>query len=439
MIKSLWLRLDRKALNFTLFCFCSVFLIDASYAQEPNAFQTNQSAIPSPLFNKGHSVDWWFVFKFNAKSFPGCGQNMDRVCAFGGEAQKYKASFSQQFVFASSENPTLKKGDGCVGDNVTDPLGATFDQVYNNDDYFYVIWNDQFYDDPKIQGCTKECGAPWGHSKGMVAWNKAGEGFVLQVSTPSWPASGNRKFSRKSDGDTLGCVIDDNVEVSQHFFSLKLTKTDLLNVLNALQNASVVTDPKNSQIVKNGGPDDVQSLVKQLGHKSKSTDIQRSLLSTGVEVISKPSSLNVPPWQLISATLDGVPLKAATWWASPQIPSTDATTPISCWKDELGTPGAIQIATSGQWDNQIFGLTGGGGPDHNHAKIGISTDPNKSISIFGDMNQQGTLSNDAVHKCSSSQNGRGGLFYIVKDAKLFQGLTSLLQGDTATVSQGPSE
>ena len=99
------------------------------------------------------------------------------------------------------------------------------------------------------------------------------------------------------------------------------------------------------------------------------------------------------------------------------------THPISCWKDVLGTPGGVQIATSGQWDNQQFGLTGGGSPDHNHAKIGVSIDPSKSYSIFGDMNQQGALSDSSSQKCSSSQNGRGGLFYIIKDKMLFDGLT----------------
>ena len=102
----------------------------------------------------------------------------------------------------------------------------------------------------------------------MLAWNEAGEGLVMQVSTPSWPAAGSNKFPRKSDGNTLGCVKDDDVEVSQHFFSLKLTKDDTVKVLQALQNASVVTDPANPQIVQNGGPADIQQLVGQLGKKS---------------------------------------------------------------------------------------------------------------------------------------------------------------------------
>lgn len=427
---------DRHAGNRALyFVLISLFSTHPGItrAQDADALPVEQTSAPAPLLSKGHPVDWWFVFKFNAKSFPGCGQSTERSCAFGGEAQKYKGGFGQQFIYASSESPALKKGDGCVGDAVTDPLGATFEQVYDNDNDFYVVWNDQFYDDPKIAGCTKECASPWGHSKGMLAWNKAGEGFVMQVSTPSWPAAGNHGFSRKNDGNTLGCVIDDNVEVSQHFFSLKLTKSDLIEVLNALQNASIVTDPQNSQIVRNGGPKDVQTLVNALGHKSKSTNLIRSTLSTGIEVISKPSALNVPPWQLVSATLNGVPLKAATWWATPQIPSTDAATPVSCWKQGLGMPGPVLIATTGQWDNQTFGLTGGGGPDHNHAKIGISTDPGKPYSIFGDMNQQGTLSTASGHKCSSSQNGRGGLFYIVNEKALADGIADLLKGDTAPV------
>jgi hypothetical protein len=373
---------------------------------------------------KGHPVDWWFVFKFNAKVFPGCGDKAQRACPFGGEAQPY--TFGQQFAYASSENPSRKKGSGCVGGTMTDPLGATFDQVYNGS-FHYLIWNDQFYDDPKIQGCTKECGSPWGHSKGMLAWNDAGEGFVLQVSTPSWPAAGSKEFPRKSDGNTLGCVTDDDVKVSQHFFSLKLSKDDLVKVLSALKNASVVTDPTNLQIVNNGGPAEVQSLVKNLGAKSRSTTATKNTLSTGVALISKPSALHVPPWQMVSAELGGVSLRAATWWAKPQIPSTTALTEVPCWDHSLGRAGAVEIATTGQWDGHVFGLKGGPGPDFNHAKMGVSTSGNGKFSIFGDMNQQGALSGN----CSSSQNGRGGLFYIVSDGTLFDGITALITGDTA--------
>src|SRR5436190_23792536 len=42
---------------------------------------------PSPLLTSGQPVDWWFIFKFNVASFPGCGggNNESRECPFGGD------------------------------------------------------------------------------------------------------------------------------------------------------------------------------------------------------------------------------------------------------------------------------------------------------------------------------------------------------------------
>lgn len=388
---------------------------------------------PAPLLQNGKAVDWWFVFKFNTASFPGCAANAKRVCVFGGDVENYKG-FSQQFAFASSDNASLQEGSNCAGDTTADPVGATFDQVYNGSSFF-AIWNDQFYDDPEIQGCSKACSSPWGHSKGMLAWNENGEGFVMQVTTPSWPAAGNKANPRKSDGNTLGCVSDNNVKVSQHFFALKLTKPDLVKVLKALGNASIVTDPDNPQIVNNGGPTDIQQLVKKLGVKSDSTTFTKARLSTGVELISKPSRLNVPPWQMVSAVLEGIPLRTATWWANPKIYSSTGSTKVGCWDESLGDPGAVAIATTGQWNGQPIGLTGGPGNNNNHAKIGVATDGQHNYSIFGDMNQQGTLSGD---NCNSSQNGRGGLFYVVDDKSLNDAVNTLVKGKTAPTKAPPN-
>jgi len=362
---------------------------------------------PVPLLEAGRPVNWWFVFKLNTKAFPGCRGTVERTRSFGGDVQNY--SFGQQFVFASdlnNQSRTLQQGgEVCVGDTTNDPVGATFGQVYSGA-FFYVIWNDQFYDDPEIDGCTKACSAPWGHSKGMLAWNETGEGLALQVSTPSWPAAGSKRSPRKSDGNTLGCVEDDDVKVSQHFFSVKLTKDDLVKVLEALSNASVVTDPQNPQIVKNGGPSDVQHLVDSLGKKSRAKSFTKETLSTGVMLISKSSGLHVSPWQMVSAVLGSVPLRAATWWANPKIYSTVAASTIDCWADGLGKAGPVDIAIQGTWLGKTFGLKGGAGDDFNHAKIGVGTLGAKHYTIFGDLNQQGALSG----KCSGSQNGRGGLF-----------------------------
>ena len=390
------------------------------------ALPAQPAGAPSPLLKSGQPVEWWFVFKLNAASFPGCG-NTQRACIFGGTVQPYK-SFGQQFAYASSADHTLKQGEGCAGDTKTDPLGATFSQVYNGK-FFYVLWNDQFYGDP-----IKTRDGPAGHSKGMLAWNKDGNGFVLQVSTPSWPASGSKAKPRKTDGNTLGCVEDNNVLVSQHFFALQLNKDDVVLVLKALANASVVTDPTKPQIVKNGGPTDIQTLVKGLGKVSKSTTATQDKLSSGVVLISKPSDLNVPPWQMVSAMLGGEPLRAATWWTRPEIPTTTAATPVRCWSPSLGKPGAVEIATSGSWGGKTIGLEGQATPSGNHAKIGVSTGDHH-YAIFGDMNQQGTISGT---NCGSSQNGRGGTFYVVTNQQLADSLTSLISGGTAP-TQAPEK
>lgn len=389
---------------------------------------------PVPMAGKDQPVDWMLAFKFNAASFPGC--NDDGTVPkpgtkgiFGGTVDVYKQGHSQQYVFASSKNPKLVKGKECVGATLNDPLGATFAQVYNTPGYYYVLWNDQFYNNP-----IENQDAPMGHSKGMLAWNEDGEGFVLQVSTPSWPASGSKDHPRQNDGNTLGCIHDDDIEVSQHFFALKINKDDLVTILKAIGNASVVTSTAHPEIVQNGGPADVQELVKGLGKESQSKDCTMATLSSGVKIISKPSLMAAAPWQIVSSKLDGLPLRVACWWAEPFIYSTTKDTPISCWPAGLSKPGPVAVATSGTWDGKSIGLMGGDGPQYNHAKIGISTDTSQPICIFGDMNQQGALGPDYAYKgqkCDSSQNGRGGTFYVLENKDLFASLTALLKGETA--------
>lgn len=381
----------------------------------------------SPLLAEGKPVDWWFAFKFNAETYNGDESLEPNPGLFGGQPKDYKGGFCMRYACASSADPTLKLGDGYIGTTVKDPLGATFNQVYNGNCY-YVLWNDQFYNDP-----MESLGEPWGHSKGCLAWDDSGAGFVLQVTTPSWPASGNKANPRKTDGNTLGCVKDDDVEVSQHFFALKLTADDVAAVLKCLANASVVTDPKKPQIVRNGGPQNIQDLVNALGKESKSTSPLVTTLTSGITLIAKPSLLHVPTWQMVSGILDSVPLRAATWWEEPYIYSTKPGTKINCWATNLGEPGPVEIATSGTWDGKTIGLKGGDGKMFNHAKVGVSQGSDKHLCIFGDMNQQGTL--DGIEKekvpCASSQNGRGGLFYVLQHPELHASLTALLKGDSA--------
>lgn len=393
---------------------------------------------PVPLLEKGTAgVDWWFVFKFNASSFPFCAADAKRHCIFGGAIQKY-GRFSQQFVYATERAPKLKTGDGCLGDTVSDPVGATFDQVFNGD-YFYVIWNDQFYLDPRLHGCSNSCPGPWAHSKGMVAWDETGAGFVMQVTTPNWPGSGEPS-PKRARGNTLGCLTQlkaskvipqNNVMYSQHFFALRLNKDDLASVLQALENASINTDPTSHQVVRNGGPPDIQNFVNKLGEPSDSRKVKEyKLLSNKVTLISKPSDLNVPPWQMISARLRGVSLRVATWWSDNKIYTTTPSTSIRCWDSSLGSAhdlGTVEIAKTGQWDGTELGLKGG----ENHAKIGVSISAGTSYSIFGDMNQEGALVPKTKLPCDKSQNGRGGLFFVLEDPTLYQSVKQLLKGETA--------
>lgn len=405
----------------------------------------NSLPTPMPILSANEPVDWWFIFKFNAAEEPGTAKPKGETGIFdveGWKRPKYEEKgnrYSQHFCFASSDNPALQHGKQILGTTKKDPLGATFAQTFlAPKPYFYVVWNDQFYGDPMKNGDS-----PWGHSKGMLVWNEDGEGYVLQVSTPSWPGAGHKSQPRKTDGNTLGFVSDDDIEVSQHFFCLKLNKDDVLNVLSGLHNSSVVTDPNNPQAVHNGGPAPIQTLVKHLGKKDKGTQPMRMELSSGVKLISKPSKLAVPPWQLVSEQLGGVDLRVACWWAYPKIYSTTKSNAVpKCWDNSLGKPGAVEIATTGTWKPdpksgkpiESLGLEGGASANHNHAKFGVSTSAGSSYTIFGDMNQQGALCEGYLKKgqpCSSSQNGRGGLFYVMKDKKLFESVSSLLAGESA--------
>jgi hypothetical protein len=109
----------------------------------------------------------------------------------------------------------------------------------------------------------------------------------MQVSTIG-PVRATRRIPARRSEIQLGCISGDNdVEVSQHFFALKLDANDVVEVLEALANASVITDPNNPQIVHNGGPAAIQSAVNALGTKSASNKPIIATLSSGVALISK--------------------------------------------------------------------------------------------------------------------------------------------------------
>lgn len=396
------------------------------------------SGPPTPLLAKGRGVDWWFAYKFGSDSFPSQPGDPARSCPFGGALRRDGTNFSQRYAFASSANPVLVDGPGLIGTGTGDPVGATFDQIYNGN-YYYVTWNDQFYNDPERDGTAcddKQCGKPWGHSKGILAWDQAGNGVLLQVTTPSWPGSGSARIGR-ADGNTLGCVSNDNnLSNAQNFFALRLGRDDLKIVLRALAVASVSTDVNDSQIVNrivNGqrSPVDIDQLVAALGHISGDKTYLDQQLSSGVRLLVKPSALHVPAWQFVSSVLGGENLRTATWWAYPKIPSTRSSADVHCWDSSLPTPsGRVEVSVSGSWGGTPLAFTGG----PNHAKLGVSLPGGHHYAIFGDLNQQGrlgTADSPNAAGCDSSQNGRGGMFFVLQNQALSDSLSKLITGKIA--------
>jgi hypothetical protein len=396
---------------------------------------------PVPIAD-GKPVKWWFAYKFSAQSYPGNPADPHRDCAFGGTLRRDGTNFSQRYVYATSANAALRDGPGLIGTSDADPLGATFGQIYNGH-YYYVVWNDQFYGDPARSGpeCDgQQCGKPWGHSKGVLAWDQNGNGVIVQVTTPSWPGAASKSIPR-GDGNTLGCISDDNdISNAQDFFALQLSRADVKTVLQALAVSSVSTDINNPQIVNRrlagvAPLSDIDPLVAALGRQSSDKAYLDATLSSGVRLIAKPSALHVPPWQFVSSVLGSENLLAATWWATPRIASTRSAADVHCWDATLPTPpGRVDIALSAQWENVPLSFTGG----PNHAKLGISLAGGKNYSIFGDLNQQGQLGSGSSPNsaaCASSQNGRGGTFFVLNDPTLHAGLAKLLSGAVAPYAQ----
>lgn len=396
------------------------------------ALSAGAGANLAPLLGDGTEADWWFVFKLPTAGFEGCSGKPS--CIFGGDVQDYSTGYGLQHLEAHSvggKTSSFEINKNCLGSS-DDAVSKTFAQVYHGTAANYVIWNDQFYGDPQPKvspRCSStECAAPWGHSKGVLAWGEDGTGFVMQVSTPDWPGNGDSSKTR-SQGNTLGCTKDNNAKVAQHFFAVRLASAaDTAAVLQALQTASSVTDPSNSELVKlTKGPKNLATLANSLGQLSGAVAPFDGQISTAnVRLIAKPHALNLPPWHMVSA-MSGVGLRTATWWATPKLLSTKAGTP-GCWDSSLPEAKEVQVALTGAWDGNALSFKGVTATSGNHAKIAHSLEG--TTSVFGDMNMQGSYSaSDGA--CSSSQNGRGGLFFLLDDQVMHDALKSLLSGTTS--------
>ncbi len=74
--------------------------------------------------------------------------------------------------------------------------------------------------------------------------------------------------------------------------------------------------------------------------------------------------------------------------------------------------------------------------DGNHGKFGVTTSGTHPYAIFGDMNQQGYLTNAGVG-CSGSQNGRGGMFFVLESPELATSLTEFMKETEPLPGTGP--
>ncbi len=151
---------------------------------------------PAPLLSAGHPVDWWFTFKLNSAHLRDAALPLQEP-AFGGTPQTCCSSDSSSRLRAVRMGRCSRAAVGARETPRRDPIGATFDQVYNGT-FNYVIWNDQLYDDLTIKGLHEGMRRAVGALKGMVAWNSTGDGFVMQASTPRGrlPEASNRSGKR---------------------------------------------------------------------------------------------------------------------------------------------------------------------------------------------------------------------------------------------------
>lgn len=123
--------------------------------------------------------------------------------------------------------------------------------------------------------------------------------------------------------------------------------------------------------------------------------------------------------------------------------ASDGTHQVVIYHDGVGTQKGVEHVVGGATgegieDNirDLYRSISYNYVDGDQAKIGVSTDGHTGVAIFGDMNQQGTLtgSTAANGSCKSSQNGRGGLFYIIENADLAADIAALIAG-----ASGPAQ
>ena len=296
------------------------------------------------------------------------------------------------------------------------------------------------------------CSAPHGHAKGAMAFAKGGDGFWLQASTPQYPdPSLGTKFV------PLGCQLDNNLKVAQHFTGVSMTAATFTKIAPALAAAQLCSAGSTS--CRNGTAGHLWSHSCTSEHtrsadwsildiaftgstKSSAPSVGIPIVAgaaTQAEIMGKAAADHVPPW----------------YWVATHIKSDIA---VSSWLD--GSYGSPSICKGDDYSHAAFGsclrssrlglsLTPSGGAQQSvqnvlgmrdpkgrfawgawgelnagfvsHAKFAVGT-PNK-VFVAGGMNQQGFPCSSS---CKGSQAGRGGLFFAIPNAQLRDSAAALM-------------
>lgn len=171
------------------------------------------------------------------------------------------------------------------------------------------------------------CSSPFGHSKGAMAYEKNGQGFFLQGTTPNWPDP-----SQKSTYAPLGCQLDNNVYLSQSFMGLTLNSDTFTDMAPYIQAARVCS----TGTISCAGSDAAGHVIDYNCTSEQTRNESWSILDTafagtsnskinsksevfktsgGVQFTftAHSSADDVPPWLIVANEL-GVDLGVSSWW-----------------------------------------------------------------------------------------------------------------------------
>ena len=402
-----------------------------------------------PLDPNGNPVDWWLALKLPTSAFPqgGCCENA--ACP-----SSSKTSAGLCYLYADANNPQFTFRT-CLGQpGQSDPLSNTLNQVWLLNGIQFQLWNDQWGDgqmhDPnnKSQGCN----APGAHSKGALAYDTDGNGWYLNLSTPYFP-----DMSALPPDNSLGCQIDNNLLLAQHFFCFSLDQQNFeaLAAAMTVPNFCALCVPSDScqsvDVATTLGQDISLAFAHDSGDGS-TDNVTVTLQTRGgmpITAVLKGDTSNTSPWSLVATAL-GTDLTVVNYWLSePTLPtlcagdvwdgscigSGNTINGSSLYFNDYNVENVLQLTAS---PSNVTGLPGGNEiswsatESENHMKWGISTPRTTSITnpylcVFGSMNQEGSAGRNACgSSCSSGENGRGGDFFAFSNQALWTSLRNLI-------------